>query len=381
MEHGLTVGSMLLFLPGLVIWIIILLLPWRPWSTRESLDTDNLSKPASLSDITVLIPARDEESVISETLDALAAQGDGLKILLIDDHSSDHTAEIARSKQLPNLEIIHGESLPEGWSGKLWALEQGRQKASTGLILLLDADIKLEPGILAKVLDKADNEQLDMLSLMAYLRMESFWERLLMPAFIFFFKLLYPFALSNSVSPYVAAAAGGFILIRKDILDSSGAFASLRHSLIDDCSLARKVKKSGGRTWLGLTHSVISLRKYNDLSGIWDMVARTAFTQLHYSWLLLAVCTLLMMFGFVLPVISAISGSLWQSIAGLFTLGIMYLCYLPTLHYYKIHPLWGCLLPITGCIYLCMTWSSAWRYWFKSGANWKNRSYSSSVHK
>ena len=381
MEYTLTVGSLLLFLPGLVIWIIILLLPWRPWGTQESLDTDNTSRPVDLSRISVLIPARDEEAVISETLDALATQGEGLRIILIDDQSSDHTVNIARGKQLPNLEIIHGQALPEGWSGKLWALEQGKKKVTTELILLLDADIRLEPGLLVKVLDKFDNEHLDMLSLMAFLRMESFWEKLLMPAFIFFFKLLYPFGLSNSASPYVAAAAGGFILIKKDILEKTEAFGSLRHTLIDDCSLARKVKNSGGRTWLGLTHSVTSLREYHSLQSIRDMVTRTAFTQLRYSWLLLAVCTLLMTICFVFPLIAVTSGNLWQGILGLLTLGAMYLCYLPTLHYYNIHPLWVFLLPVTGFIYLCMTWLSAWHHWFKSGANWKNRNYPSSIHK
>lgn len=381
MEPVLTVGGLLLSLPGLVIWFIILLLPWRPWSTRESLDTDGKPGKTDLSSISVLIPARNEESVISETLDALVSQGQGLHIYLIDDQSSDRTADIVRSKQLPGVEIIHGETLPEGWSGKLWALEQGRKRTATDLILLLDADIKLAPGILTKVLDKFNGEKLDLLSLMAFLRMETFWEKLLMPAFIFFFKLLYPFGLSNSTSRYVAAAAGGFILIKKNILEDSGGFESLRHCLIDDCSLARNVKNSGGRTWTGLTHSAISLREYHNLQSIWDMVARTAFTQLGYSWLLLAVCTILMTISFVFPLLIIFSGNILLCICGLLTLGIMYFCYLPTLSYYKIHPLWAIPLPVTGVIYLCMTWSSAWRHWFKAGANWKNRSYTSSAHK
>ena len=381
MDSGLAVGSLLLTLPGLVIWSVILLLPWRPWSTRESLDTDNTVKSADLSRITVIIPARNEEEVISETLDALAVQGADLKIILVDDQSDDQTAVIARRNQLPCLEIIQGQNLPEGWSGKLWALEQGRQKAKTELVLLMDADIKLKPGILATALDQFDNKQLDMLSLMAYLQMESFWEKLFMPAFIFFFKLLYPFSITNSSSPYVAAAAGGFILIKKNSLEKIGAFDSLRHCLIDDCSLARQVKKSGGKIWLGLTHSVISMRTYKDLRGIWDMVARTAYTQLGYSLLFLVLCTLLMIACFVFPLLAAVSGNQWQFTGAIFTLIVMYACYLPTLKYYKIHPFWGVLLPFTGFVFLCMTWSSAWRYWFKSGANWKNRNYPSSAHK
>ena len=381
MDAGLSVGSLLLSLPGLVIWIVILLLPWRPWSVRESLDASNTPTNLDLSKITVLIPARNEESVISETLDALAAQGNGLRIILIDDQSDDNTAVIAQNRQFQNLEIIQGKMLPEGWSGKLWALEQGKEKADTEYILLLDADIKLKPGILPTVLQKFEDTQLDMLSLMACLRMENFREKLLMPAFIFFFKLLYPFKLSNSENPLVAAAAGGFILIRKNRLETIGAFGSLRHSLIDDCSLAREVKKSGGKTWIGLTHSVISLREYNNLQSIWDMVARTAYTQLGYSISILLLCTLLMVASFPAPVISIFSGNIFSNACGTLTLIIMYLCYFPTLKYYNVQPGWGFLLPVIGTVYLCMTWTSAWRHWFKSGARWKNREYSSPVHK
>jgi hopene-associated glycosyltransferase HpnB len=380
METGLTVGS-LLALPGLFIWIIILLLPWRPWSTRESLDAETPGTPSDLSRITVLIPARNEAEVISRTLDGLAAQDVNLKIILIDDQSDDKTASIAQQKNLPNLEIISGQPLPEGWSGKLWALEQGRARVNTELVLLLDADIELKPGTLTTLLNKLDSENLDMLSLMACLCMESFWEKLLMPAFIFFFKLLYPLYLSNSSTPYVAAAAGGCILVRTSALNKTGAFASLRHNLIDDCTLARMIKDSGGKIWTGLTHSVVSLRPYDSLGVIRDMVARCAFTQLRYSWLLLILCTLLMLVTFVFPVMALLSMDFRTTLFGALSLLIMYLCYLPTLIYYRINPLWGVGMPIIGILYMLMTWTSAWRYLFKSGSRWKNRSYSMTTQK
>ena len=374
MEPGLVVGS-LLALPGLFIWIIILLLPWRPWSTRETLDADISDTPADLSRITVLIPARNEQDVISQTLDGLTAQGEKVRIILVDDQSDDQTCLIALQKNLPGLEIIHGEPLPAGWTGKLWALEQGRKRIKTELVLLLDADISLKPGTLNTLLNKLDLEQLDMLSLMACLRMESRWEKLLMPAFIFFFKLLYPFRLSNSVSPHVAAAAGGCILMKTSMLGKTGAFASLCHNLIDDCALARKVKDTGGKIWIGLTHSAVSLRPYNNPGVIRDMVARCAFTQLRYSWLLLMVCTVLMIMIFVFPVMAVLTADLWATIWGLLALLFMYVCYLPILNYYRINPLWGCLMPVIGVLYMLMTWTSAWRHLFMNGALWKNRSY------
>ena len=380
MDPGLAAGS-LLALPGLFLLVIILLLPWRPWSTRESLDADIQDTPADLSRITVLIPARNEQDVISQTLDGLAAQDKRLKIILIDDQSEDQTATLALQSNLPNLEIINGLPLPDGWSGKLWALEQGRKRVETELVLLLDADIELKPGTLKSLVNKLDREQLDMLSLMACLRMQSSWEKLLMPAFIFFFKLLYPFRLVNSASPYVAAAAGGCMLVKTASLNKAGAFSSFSNNLIDDCTLARKIKDYGGRIWIGLTHSAISMRAYNNLGAIWEMVERCAFTQLRYSWALLLVCTLLMMMIFVFPVIAILTADHWATIWGSLTLLIMYICYLPSLNYYGINPHWGWCTPVIGTLYMLMTWSSAWRHLFMSGARWKNRCYSKTAQK
>ena len=373
----------LLALPGLVIWSLILCLPWRPWSTRESLDANvDESNKTDLSQITVLIPARNEAEVIAETLASLKRQDKSLKIVLIDDQSDDNTSNIAHQARLKNLNIITGAPLPEGWSGKLWALEQGRKYADTEIILLLDADITLVPGTIASLYQKLNSEQLDLVSLMAFLRMHSFWEILLMPAFIYFFKLLYPFHLSNAssdtlFSKHVAAAAGGCILVRKEALEKIGGFTALKDSLIDDCTLARKIKTSGGRTWIGLTHSVLSHRKYDSLQTIWNMVARTAYTQLHYSPLLLLLCTLIMLIIFVLPLISLFLSGFTIKITALLTILIMATTYLPTLKFYERSPAWGITLPLIGIIYLLMTWTSALRYISGSGSSWKQRQYSS----
>jgi hopene-associated glycosyltransferase HpnB len=365
----------LAILPGLLIWLAILLLPWRPWSTRESLDSLAAIQNRDLSDITVLIPARNEALTISEMLSALKDQGDNLSVILVDDQSTDNTSELAKSIDLPHLTIISGTEPAEGWSGKLWALEQGRQHVKTPYLILLDADIVLEKNLIPVVLEKVKNEQLQMLSLMAFLKMQTFWEKLLMPAFIFFFKLLYPFHLSNKQNSWIAAAAGGFIFIETKVLEELGGFNCIKDALIDDCSLAKQVKKNKHKIWTGMTHSAISIRSYETLSSIWQMVARTAYTQLFYSPLLLLLCTLLMLAAFVLPVAALLQSQCPVFVTGLIILGLQVVCYLPTLRYYAINPIYTLVLPLIGVLYLVMTWSSAYRYYFAKGANWKGRYY------
>ncbi|MBL1142885.1 MAG: glycosyltransferase [Proteobacteria bacterium] len=364
----------LAILPGLLIWLAILLLPWRPWSTRESLDSSpSAAQNHDLSDITVLIPARNEALNIVDTLTALNHQGNNLNVILVDDQSTDNTAELAKSVNLKNLTIIQGTELDEGWSGKLWALEQGRQHVNTPYIILLDADIVLERNLIPVVLEKVKNEQLQMLSLMAFLKMQTFWEKLLMPAFIFFFKLLYPFHLSNKTNSWVAAAAGGFVFIETRVLEELGGFNCIKDALIDDCSLAKQVKTNHHKIWTGMTHSAISIRNYDTLSSIWHMVARTAYTQLFYSPLLLLLCTLLMIAAFGIPVAALLHTE--SIIFGLCILILQSICYLPTLRYYSMNPCFAPVLPLIGILYLVMTWSSAYRYYFAKGANWKGRYY------
>ena len=210
---------------------------------------------------------------------------------------------------------------------------------------------------------------------MAFLRMTGFWERLLMPAFIYFFKLLYPFRLSNSQKWPVAAAAGGCILIRTSALDNIGGFHAIRETLIDDCSLAKKIKSRGGRTWIGLTHSAISTRSYNTLGAIWNMVARTAYTQLHHSFPLLGLCTFIMILAFILPLAGLCLGDGSIKMIALLSLLLMSVTYLPSLRYYSIPAYWCLYLPVSGLLFLLMTWTSAIQYYAGSGASWKGRNY------
>jgi hopene-associated glycosyltransferase HpnB len=360
---------------GAALWLTILILPWRPWSTGEALDAVSTDTQEDLSDITVLIPARNEEEMVKTTLPALLEQGRGLHIILVDDQSTDGTFEVARQVGGEDLVIILGEVPPAGWSGKLWALEQGRSKIETPLTLLLDADIEAEPGIITTLRRAMREKNVQLISLMAVLRMKTFWERLLMPAFIYFFKLLYPFRLSNSSSSKTAAAAGGCILVETEVLNAIGGFDSLRGELIDDCALARRVKSLGCRTWMGLSHSVRSLRPYNRLGIIWNMVARTAFTQLGYSKLALILCTIVMLVSFSLPVINLLFPPVSVKLLSTFCLAGMMLSYLPTLRFYGISGWWALTMPLVGTLFLAMTWTSAIRHWLGETAKWRGRTY------
>ena len=364
-----------LVLPGVILWTGILALPWLPWRNRETLEADNDGGNADLSDVTVLVPARNEAGVIAETLSAIAAQGRGHGIVLVNDQSGDATVAEAGRPGLENLSIVNGRALEPGWSGKLWALHQGLPLVKTETILLLDADIRLEPGTISALRDRMQEHDLHLVSLLAFLRMESFWEKLLMPAFVYFFKLLYPFHLSNTGSRMVAAAAGGCVLLRTASLARAGGFEAIKGSLIDDCALARRFRNAGLDTWIGLSHSARSGRSYDGLAGIWNMIARTAYTQLRHSFMLLALCTALLTAGFLLPAAGLFSADSATRSLGLAGILLMAASYLPTLRYYGMNPAWCAAFPLAGALYLLMTWSSAWRHWSGAGADWKQRSY------
>ena len=357
------------------LWLIVLALPWRPWSTRESLTAQARTTRIDFSDTTALIPARDEARCIAEALTALAQQGKLAGIILVDDQSSDGTGEIARNLRIDELTVIDGSVLPPGWSGKLWALKQAARRVDTRYSLLLDADIALAPGLLAALRQRAVDNDLQLASIMASLPMDTLWEKLLLPPFIYFFKLIYPFALSNRPASRIAAAAGGCILIETDKLREIGGFEALHGAIIDDCTLARLVKRAGGRTWIGLSRDVRAVRPYESLENIWNMVARSAFTQLRYSTLLLVLCSVLLLASFVVPILALVSGSGMVKLAAITALAAMGLSYVPTIQYYGLPGFWVFSLPIAACLLLLMTWTSAVRYWGGERTRWKNRSY------
>jgi hopene-associated glycosyltransferase HpnB len=374
-------------IPALLAWIVVLIAPWRPWSTRERLEADPARRDEPLQDVTVLIPARDEAQTLPRTLEGLAQQGPGLDVIVVDDQSVDGTGDVARAaatdwtrastgaSTISGLRVIPGTSLPEGWTGKVWAQAQARPYLDRPLVLLLDADIALAPGMVATLRHRLRSRRLGLVSLMAELPMGGFWERLLLPAFVYFFKLIYPFQLANSPSPRVAAAAGGCVLLETQALQAIGGFASLRDAIIDDCALARRFKDAGFRIWIGLTRSATSHRRYDGLGDIWRMVTRTAFTQLRYSWLLLFLCTVLMVACLLTPAALAFSADPTTRAAALAAWLLMWFAYLPTLRFYDVPVLWGLLMPLIGLLFLAMTWDSARRYLQGERSAWRGRRY------
>jgi hopene-associated glycosyltransferase HpnB len=359
-----------------VLWVGFAVLPWGLWRNREMLEvTDAAEGDESLAEITAVIPARNEAELIQQTMHSVAAQGADLKIILVDDGSDDGTAAVAHRLAHPNLRIVHSAPLPGGWSGKLWALEQGWRQVTTRYTLFLDADIKLARGSIRALKDRMHQQAVEFISLTAAPSMASGWEKLLMPAFVYFFKALYPFHRVNSPNSKIAAAAGGCILVETRVLEQIGGFESLKSTVIDDCAFARRVKLQGFKIWLGLTHAVQSIRGYKNLIEIGGMIARSAFAQLHYSLAFLILCTFVLLLLYALPAFMIASSNGVIRVLSMASLLIMLLTYLPTLRFYRRSWAWALCLPLTAGFFLAMTWTSAFRYWRGERTRWKGRVY------
>lgn len=365
---------------ALLAWLCVLVAPSQPHRVRERLEPDPTA-PDDLGGVTVVIPARDEAVLIGRTIAALRAQGRGLEVVVVDDQSSDDTREAAAraaGTELP-LRVVEGQALPDGWAGKLWALEQGFRLVGRPHVLLLDADIELAPGVLPALLAAARERDATLVSVLAELHCETFWERLLAPAFVFFFKLLYPFARSNDATKATAAAAGGCMLVRTDALRAIGGFAAIRGALIDDCTLAAALKRHRPPTWLGMSHSVRSLRAYPKLHDFWSMVSRSAFTQLRYSTAWLLAATVLMLATLLAPVAGVVAGVVAGEPRLLLTAAAAWLvlaaAYWPVVSFYRLPAAWAATLPAASVLFLAMTWASAIGYWRGTRASWKARVY------
>jgi hopene-associated glycosyltransferase HpnB len=369
-------------LASLFAWLVILLLPWQPWRNREILEKQVVltDEQHDLDDISVVIPARNEAVIIGETLAALVSQGKNLKVMLVDDCSNDDTAEIASQFHDLSMTIVRGVPTPDGWTGKLWALEQGIRRVKTTYTLLLDADIRLAPGIISALKKLSVTQARPFVSVMACLPMGGFWEKLLTPAFIYFFKMLYPFSLANSQWRAFASAAGGCIFMETRLFASIDGLESIRDALIDDCTLAWRIKQAGFRTWTGQSRRVVCVRPYAGLGELWNMVARSAYTQLGYSVLILLLCTSVMILLFVVPPMALITTDMTARYIGSAAWVLMALTYLPTLLFYARNPLWSLAMPMIGALYLAMTWTSAIRYWEGERSRWKERKYVRSRH-
>jgi len=387
---------------SLAIWLFMLIFWGQFWRVDQQLETATMesigqvSSPSSFPSVSLVIPARNEALLLPVTMRSLLLQDypGTFNIFLVDDQSTDGTAEyalgVAHAVDKPEkLHIISSESLPQGWTGKLWAMEQGVNQSLEILqskslpkpdyFLLTDADIEHDPSNLQRLVTKAVQEDLDLVSIMVKLRCKSFWEKLLIPAFVFFFQKLYPFRWVNNPKKSLAAAAGGCILIRRDILEHIGGLSVIRHALIDDCTLAKAVKSEHGRIWLGLSNSTQSLRPYDTLKTIWDMVARSAYTQLNYSPMLLVGSVLGMTLIYLLPPISIILGFVlgnWAiALLGLAIWLLMSTAYFPIIRFYQCSPTFALSLPIIAFLYTLMTVDSAMRHWQGRGGAWKGRVY------
>ena len=361
------------FLP-LGIWLYLAFGRRGFWLLRER-DTDALPDPAHWPSVTVIVPARNEADVIARSIGSILGQdyaGD-LRVILVDDQSEDGTGAIARALNDTRLTVLDGAPRPSGWTGKLWAMHQGSQNAGASeFVWFTDADITHRPDTLKSLVARAEKDGRVLVSLMARLECRSTAEHFLIPAFVFFFDMLYPFGAVNDPKSPVAAAAGGCMLARRAALEAAGGIAAIRHNLIDDCALAR-VLKGHGAIWLGLTDRSVSLRPYPHLGDIRRMVARSAYAQLGYSPLQLIGTMLGLVMVYIAPVMTALFAWGISQLAGWAAWIVMAVMFQPILRFYRLSPLWGLALPLIGAFYAWFTLDSTVQHWRGKGGMWKGR--------
>jgi len=375
---------MIIFLSLLVLAIWLWL--WLGHASFWRIDrTEVPHAPADWPDVVAVIPARNEEEGIAETLRSLWSQDDAkvIGIALVDDHCEDRTVELAlaTAREMGReaaLHIVPAEPLPAGWTGKVWAMHQGVTRGidpdnPARYILFSDADISHGVSAVQELVCRAEAGDCDLSSFMVRLQCRTVAERLMIPAFVFFFKMLYPFRRVNDVSDPLAGAAGGTMLLRRAALDRIGGLTSIRGELIDDCALAREIKRGGHRIWLGLSDTSVSTRHYDRLSEILHMIARTAYTQLGTSPLRLLGCFAGLALVYLAPPLLLLAHG-WSALFGGLAWLLMTAIYLPMVRFYRQSPVWAVLLPLTALLYLTATLLSAWRWHRGRGGQWKGRS-------
>lgn len=361
----------MLALLSLLIWLYLVLLHGRFWSSGPELQP---ATPAELPDVDVIVPARDEVETIGPVIASLLAQDypGNFRVTLVDDNSTDGTA--AAAGNAPNLRVLQGQPKPAGWSGKLWAVCQGVAASTAPVLLLTDADIVHDPRHLSALVARLQHPKVELVSEMVRLNCTSFAERALVPAFVYFFQMLYPFASVNNPRSRVAAAAGGTVLVRKDALERIGGIDAIKNALIDDVTLAKAIK-TVGPIYLGHSGLAASVRPYPHWTDIWKMVSRTAFTQLRYSLLLLLLTLLGLTVVWLVPVWAVFWGTGWKLACAAAACALAAASFVPTLRRYGRNPLWSLTLPLVALFYMSATVGSALTYWFGSGSQWKNRAY------
>jgi hopene-associated glycosyltransferase HpnB len=365
----------------LLIWIGLIAGHGGFWLCAERDDRKTPPEPTDWPSVTAVVPARDEADVIADSIGSLIGQDypGEFRIILVDDNSSDGTARAARAEaerldRADRLTVLSGAPLAAGWTGKLWAVSQGVERAMSGspkYLWLTDADIGHDAGNLKGLVARAEAGDLALTSLMVELHCRTWPERFLIPAFVYFFQMVYPFAKVNRPGR-TAGAAGGCMLARADALAAAGGIAAIRKALIDDCALGALMKRKGP-IWLGLTHRARSLRPYATLGQIGRMVSRSAYAQLDYSPLKLVGVIAGMALVYVAPLAAALFGQGALRVMGLSTWAIMALSFQPMLRFYRLCPLWGLALPAIGATYTVFTVQSAMQFWRGKGGLWKGR--------
>jgi hopene-associated glycosyltransferase HpnB len=376
--------SLVLAAVSLAIWLYMILGRGLFWLSRERDDRDQPADPALWPSVCAVVPARNEADVIARSVGSLLAQDypGPFRVIVVDDNSDDGTGAVARAAALAlcaqdRLEIINGAPLSRGWTGKLWAMAQGVARAEAldpkpELLLLTDADIAHAPDNLRLLAARAEAGGLTLTSLMARLRCDTLAEKMLIPAFVFFFAMLFPFGQVNDSRRKIAAAAGGCMLVRREALARAGGIEAIRTAIIDDCAMGT-IMKTQGPIWLGLTGRAESIRSYGGFREIGRMVARSAYAQLRYSPWLLAGTLLGMVLTYLVPPYFALFGRGWALWLGLAAWLLMALSFQPMLRFYRRSPLWGASLPAIGALYCLFTVQSAVDVWTGRGGFWKGR--------
>ncbi|WP_242098637.1 glycosyltransferase [Sphingomonas sp. CROZ-RG-20F-R02-07] len=365
---------------SLLIWLVLVFGHGGFWRARERDTVLPPPAPGVWPDVVAVVPARDEAAVIGPAIASLAAQDypGAFRIVLVDDGSTDGTAAVAAAQGGTALTTIAGAPLPAGWTGKLWAVSQGIADAGTPRYLwLTDADIAHAPDTLRSLVARAESRKLALVSLMAKLRCETLAERALIPAFVFFFQMLYPFARVNGRGP--GAAAGGCMLVRRDALERAGGIAAIRGALIDDCAFGALMKRQGP-IWLGLTDRSRSIRPYDDVESIAAMIARSAYTQLGHSRVKLAGTIVGLAIVYAVPPLLALFARGPAQALGLIAWALMAMAFQPMLRFYRASPLWGPALPGIATFYAGCTLRSAWAHERGRGGMWKGRTHAPVGH-
>ncbi len=380
--NSFVIGS-LMAAAVLLVWLYLALARGRFWLMRQRAGRA-IAAPAAWPSVVAVVPARDEAECIAQSITSLLRQDypGPFAVVLVDDQSHDRTAERAVAAavaigQGDRLTVLRGAALPAGWTGKVWAQQQGVSHAQSlpeppDYLLMTDADIVHAADTVWWLAAQAERNGLVLVSLMARLRCDSVAERLLIPAFIYFFAMLYPFAWVNDRSRRTAAAAGGCMLVHRSALVEAGGIAAIRGALIDDCALARVLKRIGP-IWLGLADRVRSIRAYPGLADVARMIQRSAYAQLGYSPVMLALTVLAMTAVFVLPAGFALAGSGLAQLLGATAWLLMALLFQPTLRFYGLSPLYGLLMPLIALLFILFTCNSALQYARGRGGQWKGR--------